>query len=226
MGASEGEECTRADSGAALAQLNPCQAATLRWLSVGGFANANIWSLINTAQTGIGLQLAPSRGHLLAMMSTIITISAAGQFLLLPLCGKLCDTVGRRPVLMARGVCTTIFPLALALRPSYPIFCIARLLQNMTSPFYRTAVDAALADVFEGQALAVASAKVESAQGLAMLIGPLVGGALAERSFRLCYALSGCAGLVLAVVREQQPVGPARTVGCAADLPPCWAQTF
>ena len=136
--------------------LSARQAATVRWLSVCAFLNACTWSVSSTAQTGLGMQLAPSRAHLLAMMSALVSLSAVLQFVLLPVAGKISDTFGRKATMLVRSVVMCAFPATLALRPSYVVFCAQRLITNMTYPINQAANDAMLADMFEGEALASA----------------------------------------------------------------------
>jgi hypothetical protein len=153
-----------------------------------------------TAQMGLGRQLAPSPEALLTMMSRLVSLSAALQFVLLPLTGKVSDTVGRKPIMLVRYLCSGTFALLLALRPNYLTLCVARMMQNMTWQLNQTAVDASLADLFEGEALATASSQIMSQSGVAMLFGPLLGGRLASYSFGLCYGLSSLAGFTGAAV--------------------------
>lgn len=167
-----------------------------RWLGVGQFVNSCTWTVVTTAQTGLGLQLAPSRAALLATMSAISSLSAAAQFLLLPFCGALSDALGRKPVMIVRALASTIFPALLASFPSYKLFICHRAISMLTWHLTESAQQAALADVFEGPELAVAMAKCRSQMGIAMLVGPLIGGWLSERSFRACYMLSASCGAV------------------------------
>ena len=172
----------------------------MRWLSVCAFLNACTWSVSSTAQTGLGMQLAPSRAHLLAMMSALVSLSAVLQFVLLPVAGKISDTFGRKATMLVRSVVMCAFPATLALRPSYFVFCAQRLITNMTYPINQAANDAMLADMFEGEALAAASARVMSQSGAAMLLLPMIGGRLAERGFGICYACSATFSLLKGLV--------------------------
>eukprot|EP01048_Picozoa_sp_COSAG05_P019494 COSAG05_NODE_3069_length_2359_cov_2.105310_1_plen_266_part_00 len=172
------------------------QANAARWHSIGQFLNGCTWTVCATASTGISRQLAPSQAHLLQMMSAISSVSGVAQFFLLPMCGALSDVVGRRAVLMTRGLVSTVFTLMMALRPSYPVFLLYRLMGSLTWYLTDTALQASLADVFEGEELAAATARTRSTMGIAMLLGPIVGGWLAERSFRACFALSSLAAML------------------------------
>eukprot|EP01043_Picozoa_sp_COSAG02_P071129 COSAG02_NODE_12878_length_1484_cov_1.522843_1_plen_92_part_10 len=55
---------------------------------------------------------------------------------------------------------------------------------------------AAVADLYQGQQLASATAGLNSQTGVAMLAGPALGGRLAERSFVVCFAISALSGAV------------------------------
>lgn len=191
-----------------------------RWLGVGQFVNSCTWTVASTAQTGLGLQLAPSRAALLATMSAISSLSAAAQFLLLPFCGALSDALGRKPVMIVRALASTVFPALLAAFPSYKLFICHRAISMLTWHLTESAQQAALADVFEGQELAVAMAKCRSQMGIAMLIGPLIGGWLSERSFRACYMLSAACGAVntlLYATRFRETLGSRAACQPSAD---------
>ena len=203
----------------------------MRWLSVCAFLNACTWSVSSTAQTGLGMQLAPSRAHLLAMMSALVSVSAVLQFVLLPVAGKVSDTFGRKAMMLFRSAIMCVFPATLALRPSYAVFCAQRLMTNMTWSLDKAAVDAMLADMFESEALASASARVMSQSGAAMLLLPMIGGRLAERSFSLCYGCSSIFSLLKGLVeifclQETKGLGlrkqesSAKDVGWAAAINP------
>ena len=96
--------------------------------------------------------------------------------------------------MLGRATFICVFAALLALRPSYELLSVWRTCSNCSWPLWQTAVSASLADVFEGQELAVALAKIDAQQGVAMLAEPLVGGRLAEYSFRACFALSAACG--------------------------------
>ena len=98
-------------------------------------------------------------------------------------------------MMMVRALGTALVAAPLAMQPRWGFFIAQRLVQMFTYNLMDTAVRASLADAFVGKQLAVAAAQIESCQGVAMLLGPVVGGRLAERSPRMCYALSAAAGL-------------------------------
>jgi MFS family permease len=174
--------------------LSERQANASRWLGVASVLNGCTWTVVATATTPMGLGLAPSRTHLLAMMSTVSSASALVQFLLLPMLGWVSDAIGRRPILLLRAASSVIFPSLLALRPTYFFFIVYRFMVVVTWYLSETSQNAALADVYEGTELAVATARVRSSMGIAMLFGPVLGGWLAERSLRACFVLSSCFG--------------------------------
>ena len=60
-----------------------------------------------------------------------------------------------------------------------------------------TAVSASLADVSEGRRLAVSMARMRTMMGVAMLVGPVVGGRLAAHSLRLSIGLGGAFGALV-----------------------------
>lgn len=178
------------------AELRLRQKNALQSLSVGQFLNSCTWTVVSSAQTALGLHLAPSRGQLLTTMSLIASISNLGQFLILPIMGALSDKFGRKPIMVARSLSSAVFPTMVAFFPSYPLFIAHRLVALLTWHLTETAQQASLADVFEGRELAVGMAQCRSQMGMAMLVGPIVGGWLAERSLRIPYAISGAFGAI------------------------------
>ena len=57
-------------------------------------------------------------------MSMLVSVSSAVQFLLLPLAGVISDTVGRKPLMIARGLSSTLFSLLVVVRPTFLTVCI------------------------------------------------------------------------------------------------------
>ena len=170
------------------------------------FLNAASWSVCQTANLAIGVQLAPSRAALLTAMSFVMTASSTMQFFTLPLAGALSDRFGRKPLLLARQLSTSLMNCMLALRPSYALFLLARTAAMFSYHIGDTAQSAALADVSEGRQLAVSMARMRTMMGMAMLVGPAAGGRLAEYSLRLCIGLGGVIG---ATVRQLPTTGRA-----------------
>lgn len=76
----------------------------MRVVSVGAVANMCSWTVVSTAQLALGLQLAPSRAHLVQMTALMRSLAQLGAFFFLPACGALSDWIGRKPLLMARAL--------------------------------------------------------------------------------------------------------------------------
>lgn len=71
---------------------------------------------------------------------------------------------------------------------------------NFTHHLSDAMMHAAVADLYQGQQLASATAGLKSLMGVAMLAGPALGGRLAEHSFAICFAISALCGLANVVV--------------------------
>lgn len=84
------------------------------------------------------------------------------------------------------------------IHPSRPSSHQARRLEcsNFTHQLSDAMTHAAVADLYQGQQLASATAGLNSQMGVAMLAGPALGGRLAERSFVACFAISALCGVV------------------------------
>ena len=169
----------------------------MRWISVGAMINSLSWTVVTTAQLGLGAQLAPSRGHLVQMTALMRSAAQLTAFFCLPACGALSDRVGRRPVLVVRSFIVFLFSGLIFLRPrSYAMFLTHRFISNLTHHLTDATTNACVADLFQGQRLAGATASLRSQMGVAMLAGPALGGRIAEISFPLCFGISALCGLL------------------------------
>ena len=169
-------------------------------IGVGGLINSFSWTVVTTAQLGMGLRLAPSQDHLVQMTALARSTAQLTAFFVLPALGNLSDTVGRKPLLVARSCVVFVFSGLVAVAPSYKLFLLHRLVSNLTHHLVDATVQASMADLYQGKALASAISTLRSHMAIAMLAGPASGGWLAERSFRLCFALSAMCGLVNALL--------------------------
>lgn len=106
------------------------------------------------------------------------------QFFSGPVLGLLSDRVGRRPVLLlSLGGLAADF-LMMALAPSLGWLFLGRVINGMTAASFSTA-GAHVADVTAPEKRAKAFGLMGSAFGLGFLIGPVLGGLLAQHSLRL-----------------------------------------
>lgn len=152
-------------------------------------------TMVQQAQIAIALQLSGGdRALVISRMSLMQSIAAAIQFLITPLFGALSDRYGRRPLILGSNVLGASLRCSVVLFPSWATLTLIKTVGMNCSNAFRTGVDAALSDVFEGASLAVASSEVKSIMGLTMLIAPIVGGWLTDISPYLPFVVSSGIG--------------------------------
>ncbi|RVU02927.1 MFS transporter [Mucilaginibacter limnophilus] len=114
------------------------------------------------------------------------------QFLFSPLIGNLSDKYGRRPVLLCSLLGFGIDYLFLAFAPTIGWLFIGRIIAGITGASFTTA-SAYIADVSEPEKRAQNFGMIGVAFGLGFIIGPIIGGNLAE--FNPQYPFFAAAGL-------------------------------
>jgi DHA1 family tetracycline resistance protein-like MFS transporter len=103
------------------------------------------------------------------------------QLLFAPLRGRLSDRVGRRPVLLASITGSALSYVLFALAPSYAVLLLARSLSGVAAANYAIA-QAYMADVSAPEERSKAMGLVGAAFGLGFVLGPALGGVLAQLS--------------------------------------------
>ena len=101
------------------------------------------------------------------------------QLLFAPLLGRLSDRVGRRPVLLASIAGGAASYLLFALAPNYGMLLLARTLSGLAAANYAIA-QAYMADVSPPEERSKAMGLVGAAFGLGFVLGPALGGLLAQ----------------------------------------------
>lgn len=127
----------------------------------------------------------------------IMFLYAATQFLCGPIIGGLSDRFGRRPVLLASLTAYGIDYLAMAFAPSLAWLVAARLVAGITGASFPTAY-AYIADISSPEKRSANFGVIGMAFGFGFIIGPALGGIVAEYGERLPFLLA--AGLALSNV--------------------------
>ena len=109
---------------------------------------------------------------------------AAMQFLCAPTLGALSDHFGRRPVLLASLLGSGLDYFAMALAPSLWLLFVTRAI-NGISGASMTVANAYIADVTPPEKRAAAFGLVGAAFGLGFILGPVIGGVLADPEVHL-----------------------------------------
>ncbi|MEM8731126.1 MAG: TCR/Tet family MFS transporter [Pseudomonadota bacterium] len=134
------------------------------------------------------------------------TVFAIMQFLFGPVLGALSDAIGRRPVILVSLFVLGLDYLIMATAGSMWILLIGRIIGGITSATHATA-SAYMADISKPEDKAANFGLVAAAFGAGFVLGPLIGGLLAEFGTRAPFyaaaglsVLNGCIGLL--VLRE------------------------
>ncbi|WP_417211049.1 TCR/Tet family MFS transporter [Antarctobacter sp.] len=118
------------------------------------------------------------------------TVFAAMQFLFAPFMGRLSDAYGRRPVLLGTLAIMVMDYVVLALANTLWMLVLARMIGGFASSTQSTA-SAAIADLSEPGHRARGFGLISAAFGLGFVLGPVLGGVLAELGTRAPFWAAG-----------------------------------
>src|SRR5688572_5293747 len=142
--------------------------------------------------------MTPDTPHAVSYASKIggwmIAAYAIMQFLCAPIVGGLSDRYGRRPVLLGSLFGFAIDYLFLALAPSLWLLFVGRIIAGVMGASFTTA-GAYIADISAPEKRAQNFGIIGAAFGLGFIIGPAIGGFLADLGLRAPFY--ACAGLSL-----------------------------
>ena len=128
----------------------------------------------------------------------LLSAYAITQFLFAPVIGNLSDKYGRRPVLLISMFGFGIDYLFLALAPTYAWLFVGRIVAGLTGASFTTGA-AYIADISTPQTRAKNFGMIGAAFGLGFVIGPALGGLLAEFGVRAPFYAAAILCLVNAV---------------------------
>lgn len=123
------------------------------------------------------------------------TVFAVVQFFGSPILGTLSDRVGRRPLVLLSNFGTAVDYLILALAPNLGWLFVGRVLAGATTASI-TVASAYIADVTPEDKRAGAYGMISAAFGVGFVIGPAIGGLLADHGLRLPFWVAGALSLV------------------------------
>lgn len=118
------------------------------------------------------------------------TVYAAMQFVFAPLMGSLSDAYGRRPVLLGTLAIMVVDYVVLALADALWMLLLARMVGGFASATQSTA-SAAIADLSEPGQRARSFGLISAAFGMGFVLGPVLGGLLAELGTRAPFWAAG-----------------------------------
>jgi DHA1 family tetracycline resistance protein-like MFS transporter len=130
-----------------------------------------------------------------AVVGLLLAVYSAMQFIFSPILGKLSDRVGRRPVLLASIIGTSIGFLIMGLAGSLWLLFVARIIDGITGGNISTA-QAYIADITPPEKRSSGMGLIGAAFGLGFIFGPAIGGVLSHISlgapFIFAAALAAC----------------------------------
>jgi len=130
-----------------------------------------------------------------AFVGGLLTFSfAAMQFLFGPLLGNLSDAYGRRPVLIVSLVCMGLDYFLMAWAPVLSLLFVARIISGITGATYSTAA-AFLSDTSEKGQRSAHFGLMGGAFGIGLVLGPALGGLIAEFGTRMPFVVAGILAL-------------------------------
>ena len=131
-----------------------------------------------------------------AFIGGLLTFSyAAMQFLFGPLLGNLSDAYGRRPVLIVSLVFMGLDYFLMAWAPTLALLFIARIISGVTGATYATAA-AYLSDTSKKGERSANFGFIGGAFGIGFILGPALGGLIAEFGIRMPFIVAGCLALI------------------------------
>src|SRR5262244_3511924 len=130
-----------------------------------------------------------------AVIGLLLAVYSAMQFIFAPILGKLSDSVGRRPVLLASIAGSAIGFLIMGLAGSLWLLFVARVIDGITGGNISTA-QAYIADITPPEKRSSGMGLIGAAFGLGFICGPAIGGLLSGISpgapFIFAAALAAC----------------------------------
>ncbi len=134
-------------------------------------------TIVSTAGPAIQRDLAMSP----ALYPWITTAYLVASTVMVPIYGKLSDTYGRKPVLLAAIGIFLAGSVLCGISPSTPALIAARAVQGLGAAGLFTSAFAVIADIFPPAVRGKYTGLVGAVFGVASVVGPLVGGFLTDR---------------------------------------------
>ncbi|WP_340022584.1 MFS transporter [Paenibacillus sp. FSL K6-1096] len=126
----------------------------------------------------------------------LIAAFGAAQFIFSPIGGQLSDRLGRKPLLVAGLFLTVISDLLFAVGHTLPLLYVARFIGGIGVGLMVPSNMAYIADITTPETRAKGMGYLGAAMNLGMVLGPGLGGLIAEFGIRIPYFFAGGLGFV------------------------------
>lgn len=154
---------------------------------------------------------------------------AAAQFVSSPLTGRAVDRIGRKPVLISGLALFGASQLMFGMATSVVWLFAARILGGISSSMIMPSVTAFIADVTTKERRAQALGYMSASMNTGFIVGPGIGGLLAEFGTRVPFFVAGTLGIVAAILSLTVLREPEHTQETAASVAPgqsSWNRVF
>ncbi|ASS67553.1 MULTISPECIES: MFS transporter [unclassified Paenibacillus] len=180
--------------------------------------------------TGIGLviPIMPKFMELLGINGSLVGLLVAAfsltQLLFSPLAGRLADAFGRKRMIVAGMTVFAVSEALFGMAEQPWLLFASRLLGGVSAALIMPAVMAYAADVTTREERAAGMGYINAAITTGFIIGPGIGGYIAEFGLRVPFYAAGAAGLIAAcltffVLQESKPAAEAEAPADAAPSP-------
>lgn len=167
--------------------------------------------------------------HLQSWSGILLGVNALFTGLMSPLWGSFADRYGRKPMLVRSSASIAIFTMLPAFVTSPYQLLICRILMGVFSG-YSAAALALAASITPANYLGFALGWLQTGQVLGLVLGPLIGGVLADRfPLRSVFIIAGCLGLIgalLAATMVHEDFHPVATPPTEPKEKTAWSACF
>ncbi len=164
-----------------------------------------------------------------ALQSMISSCGSVLEFIFGPCLGRLSDRYGRFPFLMIGPLGSLVCDGLVALYPSWATVVVGKVVSGMTVTSFITMSRGALADVVQGEEMALANSRMAVYSGLGIIASPWI--AARFLTDRAAYLFSACCAVINGLVlmlgfRETLPLSDRKPVNLLACNPLSFVKLF